>query len=413
MRKALAIACAILPLGCRQLLSSDSYRFDGTETTGTGGSTGVDASADGASHDASGSDATACRPLVPPASNLMTEVGGTVDLTFAMRTVDLGDVPGTDGVPGFRRLGYDLDGRCTSAGDPPTCTNALRAGAADDGIDGVDDSLGDMISNIVVKFGQVIITSALVNDEVKSGVLPPTSILRITGYDGLQDDNHVDVEWLFPVNTAGGDAGDDAASDAASAAPPTWDGTDMWPVQPNTFVQPASPDGTVAGGAVVERKSIDAWVSNYRLVAKFPDGIPFRFWHFTAGLYNAVIAADIFPNTATRQFELRKGVISGKTSMHDVFALIPIMTKQLPASFALCTDSPLYPPIRDWMCGYADLVSDPGDAALPKCDLLSVAMGFETSAAIVGPTMDEPPPAKLCPPETDPAAQACDFMMAR
>src|SRR6185436_17527423 len=220
-------------------------------------------------------------------------------------------------------------------------------------VQGIDDSLGDMISNIVVKFGQEIITSALVNDEVKKGILPPTSILHITGYDGLQDDDHVDVEWLFPVLPSTADAG----PDGSTSQPPAFDGTDIWPVQPSKFVQPATPDGTIPGGTVLERKSIDAWVSNYRLVAKFPEGIPFRFWHFTASLYGPVIAADIFPNTATKQFELRKGVVTGRASMHDVFALIPIMTKQLPAGFALCTDSPLYPTIRDWMCGYPDLTS--------------------------------------------------------
>jgi hypothetical protein len=410
MRKALAIACAILPLGCRQLLSSDSYHFDATETPDAG----LDAAADrSTSGDATDADANACKLLVPPGPSMTDEAFGTVELVFAMRTIDLGDVPGQDGVPGFQRLGYDLDGRCTSGGDPPTCTNALREGPAADGIQGVDDSLGDMISGIMGKFGQEIITSALVNDQVNKGILPPTSILHISGYDGLQDDNHVDVEWLFPVNVSAGDAGDDGGGEAAVGIPPTWSGADTWPVQPNTFVQPKSPDGTNPGGAVLERKSVDAWVSHYRLVAKFPEGIPFRFWHFTAGLYGAVIAADIFPNTATKQFELRKGVVSGKTSMHDVFALIPIMTKQLPGGFALCTDSPLYGTIRDWMCGYPDLTSAPAGPTPPKCDMLSVAMGFETSAAIVGPTIDEAPPPKLCPPESDPGAQACDFTMSR
>jgi hypothetical protein len=410
MQKALAIACAILPLGCRQLLSSDSYRFDGTEISDAGLDT---TTSDQSSADAPDGDANGCKPLVPPARSMTRDAGGAVDLTFVMRSVDLGDVPGADGTPGFRRLGYNLDGRCTSAGDPPTCQNPMRAAPAEDGIQGIDDSLGDMIANVVVKFGQVIITSELANDQVNQGILPPTSILRIRNYDGLQNDDQVDVDWLFPVLSTASDAGDGGESDASRGKPPAWDGTDVWPVQPSTFVQPPSPDGTIPGGAVLERKSIDAWVSNYRLVAKFPEGIPFRFWHLTAGLYNATIAADIFPNTATHQFELRKGVVVGAATMHDVFALIPIMTKQLPASFALCTDSPLYPDIRDWMCSYPDLALAPPGTTLPKCNLLSVAMGFETSMATVGATMDEAPEEKLCPPDTDPAVQACDYTMSR
>jgi len=47
-----------------------------------------------------------------------------------------------------------------------------------------------------------------INDEVARGVLPPTSMLHISGYSGLQDDDHVDVEWLFPVLPKAGDGGD-------------------------------------------------------------------------------------------------------------------------------------------------------------------------------------------------------------
>jgi hypothetical protein len=44
--------------------------------------------------------------------------------------------------------------------------------------------------------------------------------------------------------------------------------------------------------------------------------------------------------------------------------------------------------------------------------MLSVAMGFETVPALIGSTIDEPPPPKLCPPETDPSAETCEFMPA-
>ncbi len=286
-----------------------------------------------------------------------------------MRTIDLGDVPGTDGVPGYERLGYDLDGKCTRGGDPSTCVNPLPPGPDHDGVGGVDDALGHMVANIKATFGQEIITSALVNDEVARGVLPPTSILHISGYDGLQDDDHVDVEWLFPVLPKAGDGGD-AGADAA-AMPPAWDGNDVWPIQPPTFMAPAPPDATDAGGTVIARAATEAYVSHYRLVAKFPDGITYRFWHLSVSFYGAVIAADIIPNAATNQFELRKGVVTGKVPMRDVTALIPVMTSKLPGGAPLCTDGALYPTIRDWMCGFPDLTSKEADPR-PHCDMLSV-----------------------------------------
>jgi hypothetical protein len=84
------------------------------------------------------------------------------------------------------------------------------------------------------------------------------------------------------------------------------------------------------------------------------------------------------------------------------------MTSLSPAGFALCTDNALYPSIRDWMCSFLDLTSAATDGALPRCDMLSVALGFETAPAKIGAVIDEPPAPKLCPKESDPAVQACD-----
>src|SRR5438552_18633538 len=117
MWRALATLSVVLTAGCRQLLSSDSYRF-GSDMPGPE----VDASVDDqSSPDDSDGDTRGCKLAVPPGRNITGEVGGNVEIVFAMRTIDLGDVTGADGVPGYRKLGYDLDGRCTSSGDPPTC----------------------------------------------------------------------------------------------------------------------------------------------------------------------------------------------------------------------------------------------------------------------------------------------------
>src|SRR5262245_317349 len=102
MRTAIAIACAILPLGCRQLLSSDTYHFDGVETPDSGYDAGMaDRSSGGA--EASDGDANACKLSAPPERNTTRDLGGTVELVYVMNNIDLGDVPGKDGVPGYRR----------------------------------------------------------------------------------------------------------------------------------------------------------------------------------------------------------------------------------------------------------------------------------------------------------------------
>ena len=117
------------------------------------------------------------------------------------------------------------------------------------------------------------------------------------------------------------------------------------------------------------------------------------------------MTADLYPNTQTKKFELRNGLITGRSAMRDVLGLIPVMTQALPTMMALCTDSPLYPTISDFICTYPDLSLANNPAS--DCDMMSVALGFDTVPAKVGSVVMVTPPQPLCPPETDPAKQPC------
>jgi hypothetical protein len=102
---------------------------------------------------------------------------------------------------------------------------------------------------------------------------------------------------------------------------------------------------------------------------------------------------------------MRNGVIAGRSAMRDVLSLIPVMTQQLPIMLVLCTDSPLYPDISDFICTYPDLSSTNTDGT--DCDTMSVAIGFDAVQAKVGSVVVVTPPQPLCPPASDPAKQPC------
>jgi hypothetical protein len=397
MWRALAIACAMLPLGCRQLLSSDSYQFVATgEDSGAGG--GAAQTAEGGTNSDASEDGSVCKLARPLERTLTAEVGGTTELVFVTRVMDVGETTGDDGVPRFLKLGYDLDNHC---GDR-RCRNPLDQNPQDRaGVDGIDDALGRMIANIKKTFDTEIVSSAQVNQQTNDGQIPPVALFRIRNYDGLQDDNHVDVDWYAPVLL--GATAEAGIPDGGTA--PKWDGNDVWPIEPTTFEQPPSADGKMPGHGMVPRTSIEAYVSSYHLVAKFPDGIPFRFWLFGAPLYSPVVTASIFPNTITKKFELRDGLITGRASMRDVLSLIPVMTLALPTNAALCTDSPLYPNISDFICTYPDLSSSSNEGS--DCDMMSASLGFDTAPAKIGEVIQVTPPAPLCPPEIDPAKLPC------
>src|SRR5258707_2770149 len=201
-----------------------------------------------------------------------------------------------------------------------------------------------------------LVSSAIVNAQVEAGLLAPNSLFQVRGFNGLQDDNHVDVDWYFPVLEAADDAGmsDDAANGPRRAAP-VWDGSQVWPIESKSFVVPPSLDGKNPGGAVLQRTAIEAYVSRFRLVAKFPDGIPVRFWYITTSLYDATLTVDITPHLSTQTFGLSNGLLTGKTPLRDIFASVPVFSQHLPNADAVCKGHPLYPTVRDWLCQFFDV----------------------------------------------------------
>jgi len=146
-------------------------------------------------------------------------------------------------------------------------------------------------------------------------------------------------------------------------------------------------------------------VSNYRLVAKFPENIPFRFWYFVAPLRSPTLTADLFPDTLNHRFLLQHGMISGVALMTDFLAQIPIMTIQLPLGMPLCKDDLLYPPIHEWMCSFSDATSQSAPGTL--CDSISVGYAFDAAPATVGTTVHPSPAAPLCPEGKDPGQDPC------
>jgi len=172
---------------------------------------------------------------------------------------------------------------------------------------------------------------------------------------------------------------------------------------------PAANDFTYQGGPLISRSSVDGYVSNYRLIARFPDGIPFRFSYVTAGLFAGTLSVEIVPNVMPKPYEFRNGLLTGRIPRRDIFADIPVMTYLLSGQ-PVCTNVPaVYSIVRNWLCSFADLTSKSAEGTLPNCDMLSFGLAFQPVLAKVGTMVEEPPLPKLCPPEADPVNETCDL----
>jgi len=275
-------------------------------------------------------------------------------------------------------------------------------GPREDGVGGIDNATGEMVASIKGAFGVEILSSATVNREVEAGVRAPTVIFQVRGYNGFYADDHVDVDWYLPVLPGQREGG----SGDAGSSPPKWDSTDIWPIQPPSFAQ-ALPNASSPDTPPIAWSSVDGYVSNYHLVARFPDGVPFRLAAILVRLFDATLTVDILPNAMSKPYEVRNGLVTGRATRRDVFANIPVMTTVLSGQ-PICTDNAVYAGFRNWVCTFPDLTSKSTDGALPSCDMFSLGLAFVPALAVLGTTVEVPPFPKLCPPETDPSNETCD-----
>jgi|LNFM01.1.fsa_nt_gb hypothetical protein len=159
---------------------------------------------------------------------------------FAVRVLRF-DWPTMANPDGWRRHGWDLDGTCTTMDRAvPTCRNP--GGVVVDGENGRDNAFASRLGPYLQTLNNVSeqrIAMGMLRGDASMGI-------ELRGYSGTGDDGTVEA-LFFPI--ARGRAGDDPA------APPRWDGTDVWSLDRYIVISPedAISRGYVAGSRMVLR----------------------------------------------------------------------------------------------------------------------------------------------------------------
>src|SRR5260221_3664281 len=85
----------------------------------------------------------------PPRPKVSSGSGAALDLVFVLNTIDTGNTFDNRKKARYPGLGFDLDLACTGEGQAGTsCVEPKSATANhDDGIDGVDNALGQLVFN--------------------------------------------------------------------------------------------------------------------------------------------------------------------------------------------------------------------------------------------------------------------------
>jgi hypothetical protein len=330
-----------------------------------------------------------CTPARPPVWRGGPASGGSISFTVAVHTVAYGESDDANGIAGWKSIGFDFDGRCTSGFDAPPCEPAPWTGATvTDGINGIDNAIGSMLYDQSSAFGLKPFTSDRINAATADGTYAPTAVFRVSGYDGYGIDDQVTVEWFITVPPKSGTA-------------PKWDGSDVWPASPKSAV---ATDG--GGGYIAKYVDMHAYVQDFRLVALFSEGAVLSLVNVDFGLADGLMSADIVSETPGR-WRLTNGTLGGHGTIKELFAHLPELTYSFVSSQAfVCTDASIYPKLKSWMCAHADslLGNEPSGAS---CDVASFGIGFDTTQAQLGALAPAVPPPNLCTPDKDPANDSC------
>ena len=182
----------------------------------------------------------------------------------------------------------------------------------------------------------------------------------------------------------------------ADAFVPAFDGSDVWPLASDDL------DDTGPGGEPMSKyRDTSAYVSGYQLVAHFPlIRIPIANVYFE--IRNAIVTGDIV-SRARQGTMLENGILAGVVSASTLLEVLPLTTEAITGQ-ELCSDDPLYPSIKKFVCISADTPLAPESTA---CDGSSFAITFQTAAVTLGVEAPIHLPVSGCTPETVPRGDTC------
>jgi hypothetical protein len=334
----------------------------------------------------------ACRPKTIPERPASSEISGSDVFVVATRQLEFGDSKDPNR-PRYDEIGFDLDGVCTHEPtergcSPPSWETTLQP----DGPGGVDNVVGRALYDT----GAQITQSQIAIEGIESGLA--TALFRVRGYNGLSDDDEVEV--IAYTGSTSEDPPSLYDGSGSLGLKPQWHGYDRWYVYPNLLVPPAT---DTAPHFVDQPKYFDsrAYVSNGTLVARLDELL------LSTGLMTkVVIAAEIVRQDSG--WRLTRGVLAGRMHIDSGLARFSVFPNPDNPSEPFCRNSSQYELYKRRHCATADISYRSDDPSAP-CDGNSWAWRFETwPALLAGVAADKEYAFDRCSDPDRPANDSCE-----
>jgi hypothetical protein len=320
---------------------------------------------------AQGADAASLQPPPPGPANPGDGKGPT---TFVIRSWHLGDQPWSAIPPAegdWQAYGYDLDHRASSAASTGLCTplhNATASSVYPDGRGGTDNNFGKLVLPILL--GLQTDLGAQFDAQIAAGGAS-TLLFTLQSLGSGADYNPIESRVYQP---------------ATLAAPPTFDGTDVWAIDPRSLEDgnPSSPklafpEAYLVGNTWVASGAEQPLVLRWQLA-----GYP-----FDVTIHRAIITMEL---DVAHQGTMR-GTIAGIVSAVELGEAFRGVAGAFDPS--LCSGATV-DSIVTQVESAADILLDGGQDGGKPCEGISIGLGFEATLVQLGPVGEAPLPTEPC-----------------
>jgi hypothetical protein len=347
----------------------------GTTSAGGASSASTAVGTGGASSSSStgtGQGGGASLPGLPPPGPLKP-ADGAGSKTFAFSKLYLGDTK-RDGTPdkanGWKEFGYDLDGKISLSNSNDLCkprSNASPSNVYPDGNDGIDNSFGKNVLPILLGIQSDF--SYNVNQTILDGSF--TALLDLEKLGADADYNPIHARFYH-----GSDLG----------KPPSFDGSDAWPIAPELLVDPADV-GSAKFQFPQSYLANDIWVSGAKgsVLLKFE----FAWGSFMVPIQSAYVSMEL---DATHT-SAKNGTIAGVLGTEAFLGALKEFFQGFDPAFC-DPNNPTMKAILTQIEQASDILQDGTQDPSKTCDGISIGLGFDAAAAKLGPIA---PPAMVGP----------------
>lgn len=333
-----------------------------------------------------------------------TKSGNVGDIYVAISRVWIGAsrLDGTPDNEAWRTIGFDLDGLCTSnnciegeeSDEMPVSCYTDSPQVPFDGDLCRDNTFGRLqpVAASVPELGGVFgLDEEVFNCELHRGSY--STILKISGYNGLLDDDRVRVD----IYASGGISSElppwncpyDEFADY-----PLWRPSIRWLIDQDDLVDDINDEGTLPDSKAFDD---DAYVRDGYLVIRHSDPVVYRlaslkstFPGWVLRISNGYSVANIYRDE-DGTWKLKDGVLAARISKSDLL----MSFRQI----GLCPQGDakyFYDAVEQYIDESADLLLNGETDPEEECDALSVGIGYEASQMTPGPAVPLDPIVDCC-----------------